>query len=127
MDGTRFDRLTRTLAAMGSSRRRLVAGVLGAAGVVGSRRTADAACPPETVEASRGRCVCRTTGRPPVDGVCPCPNGQIRCQGVCTTTVDGGCPCDEPCGPICCPPDFSCLGPGVCIPDHLVVAAPIEE
>jgi uncharacterized protein YndB with AHSA1/START domain len=125
MDGARFDRLTRALAQVGPTRRRLVAGLLGAAGVVGWKRTAEAACPPETVQASRGRCVCKTTGRPPVDGVCPCPNGQIRCEGVCTMPVNGECPC-EPCGLICCEPGTVCVYPGTCSPEDTVVAAPTE-
>jgi uncharacterized protein YndB with AHSA1/START domain len=117
--------MTRALTTGGPSRRRIVAGILGA-GFAGWRRGAEAACPPDAIN-SRGRCLCRTTGRPPVDGVCPCPNGQIRCDGICTRpAVGGGCSCLEPCGRICCQPGTSCVSPEICISESSVVSAPTE-
>lgn len=99
MDGTCFDNLTRIMAAKGSRRRLLaaVAGLVGGAAVA----HAEGACPSGQVAAAGGRCVCKTTGRPPVDGVCPCPSNQVICNGVCSA-------------PPCCDA-ASCPAPGVCV------------
>jgi uncharacterized protein YndB with AHSA1/START domain len=83
MDGARFDRLTRALAVIGPSRRRLVAGALAAVGLGGGMRTVEAACPPGQVSRRGVGCICRRTGRPPVNGVCPCPDGRPPCGDVC--------------------------------------------
>jgi hypothetical protein len=109
MDGSRFDDLARSLAC-GTSRRGVLAVLLGlGAGLAGVAAGA-AACPPGQVS-RRGQCLCKLTGRPPLNGACPCPDGQ-------TDTGDGwGClacrsvlECPSP------RPD-SCQGPAVCRPD----------
>lgn len=89
MDGSRFDRLTRTLATA-APRRRVVAGlVAGVFGGIGSRAR-------DGVDAA-----CTRTAR-------PCATGGECCSGICT---NGRCACapgNEPCGGGCapvCPPD----------------------
>jgi hypothetical protein len=99
MDVNHFDELARTFATVGS-RRRFLLGLAGTAGLIGGRQVA-AACPPGQVDRRGIGCVCRASGRPPVDGVCPCPRGQ-------TDTGDGqGClacrSTDE------CPPSDACV------------------
>jgi hypothetical protein len=104
MDAHRFDAVTRALAG-GTSRRGLLKGVAAAltAAALGRAATGDvgAACPPGAIS-SRGRCICKRTGRPPVNGVCPCPSGQIVCrdgigcrQGNCCADAD--CPAGQIC------------------------------
>jgi hypothetical protein len=100
MDGTRFDALARSLAG-GTSRRGLLGGLAAlAAGAAAAGPTA-AACPPGQVS-KRGKCLCRLTGRPPANDVCPCPAGQVDtgdglgCLG-CRSVAD--CPLDDPCRP----------------------------
>jgi hypothetical protein len=75
VDGTRFDRLARSLA-VGHSRRHVLGGLVSLAAALAGRTAVGAACPPGQVR-KRDRCLCKKTGRPPVDGACPCPRGQI--------------------------------------------------
>ena len=104
MDAHRFDDVTRTFAG-GASRRGLLKGIAAAFAAAALGRAAidnaAAACPPGSVS-SRGRCLCKRTGRPPVNGVCPCPSGQITCpdgigcrEGNCCADAD--CPADQAC------------------------------
>jgi hypothetical protein len=100
MDGSRFDTIARSLAG-GTSRRSLLAGL--AAIAAGLSGTAAAACPPGRVD-RRGTCVCKATGRPPVNGVCPCPKGQTDTgdgQGCLQCRSVSECPVD-PCRPTEC-------------------------
>lgn len=83
MDGSRFDQLAR---AMGGQRTRR--GFLGGlavlvAGAAGLRAADDAGavCPPGSVAASGGRCICKSNGRQPGPTGCPCPAGQTSCDG----------------------------------------------
>jgi hypothetical protein len=98
MDGSRFDALARSLAG-GASRRGFVGRLLGlGAGLAGIRATA-AACPPGRVS-SRGRCLCRRTGRPPTYGICPCPQGQTDTgdgRGCLACRADGDCDVSDGC------------------------------
>lgn len=94
MDGSRFDQLTKTLA-HGTSRRRMLQGLAGAlTGALAASRLAatEAACPAGSVPAAGGRCLCKNSGRPPVNGSCTsgagpsgCGAGQMLCG---TTCVD---------------------------------------
>jgi hypothetical protein len=88
LDGTRFDALARHLAT-GKSRRSFVGGLLGLGAGLAGIASAGAACPPGQVS-SRGRCLCKATGRPPVGGACSCPAG--RCGLGATCPVEG-CAC----------------------------------
>src|ERR687887_339033 len=82
MDGSRFDQLACAVAG-GRTRRGFLGGLVAlAAGAVGLRAAA-AACPPNAVAASGGRCLCKSTGRQPGPTGCPCPTGQTACGGVC--------------------------------------------
>ena len=84
MDGARFDALARGLARRGS-RRSLVGALAGAAAALATRGGAGAACPPDQVE-RRGVCVCKTTRRQPIDGVCPCRRRETPCGDSCVDT-----------------------------------------
>src|SRR5687767_14717653 len=90
MDDQRFDAWTRRFATRSSRRRflsRLGATLAGGFGASLIERPvpANAACPPDQVQRRGIGCVCKATGRPPdaATGECPCPDGQIRCGGVC--------------------------------------------
>lgn len=123
MDGARFDRIARTLA----TRRGLLGGLGGLAVAAFGLRPSEAACPTGQYLGSGGRCLCRTTGRPPVNGSCPCRVGERDCgNGVCAnccTVAD--CPSPGPClKSACvsgkcqateCGADEVCLG-GTCCP-----------
>jgi hypothetical protein len=135
MDDQRFDDLTRALAST-ASRRRVLTGLVGLAGglFVSVTGSAQNGCPPNQVSRRGSGCVCRTTGRPPENGVCPCPSGQIDCGGrcaeccadadcedgnLCTTNTcpDGRCrrarvvcpPASNQCLVAQCRPDTGCL------------------
>lgn len=116
MERSRFDALARAVATP-QTRRGIVGGITALIAGLASHRLANAACPPEQVSAPGNRCVCRTTGRPPIGGTCPCPSGQTRCDGVCRTTAsyladDANCGgCDQPCtnGTTC--EDGGCVEP----------------
>ena len=125
MDGHRFDRMTKALAG-GVSRRGVLGGAAAglAAGLLG-RQSGEAACGPDQIN-RRGRCLCRTTGRPPgADGLCPCARGQTRCGDACVNTSrdDGNCGgCDQACaadevcraGVCVCVDDGQACGVAVC-------------
>jgi hypothetical protein len=101
MDGRVFDELTKHFAGA-RSRRSLVRAAGGgiAAAVLALRAGGtSAACPPDQV-ARRGQCVCRTTGRPPIGGVCPCPVGKSNCDGLCVNLHIDEANCGA-CGTIC--------------------------
>jgi hypothetical protein len=115
VDGLRFDALTRSLAA-GVDRRRLLKG-LAAVGLGGAfarfgQGAVDAACPPGQV-ARRGQCICKATGRPPVGGICPCPNGQTSCANGCTDTARDSANCGG-CGTGC-PVERPYCDGGICV------------
>lgn len=111
MDGSRFDQLTKTLA-QGTSRRRVLQGLAGAiAGALAGGRLADsqAACPAGSVPAAGGRCICKNSGRPPVNGSCTsgggpggCGAGQTLCGATCVdaSSDPANCgACGRPCAP----------------------------
>src|SRR5687768_15899003 len=84
MDGKQFDNLTRRLA--GSADRRSIAKVAAGAAIAmlttrASPHSATAACPPDQVAGARGRCLCKTSGRPPGRDGCPCAAGTASCDG----------------------------------------------
>jgi hypothetical protein len=119
MDGSRFDRLARSLAGT-PSRRGVLAGLLGLGAGLAVSGSAGATCPPGQVQGSRGRCLCKQTGRPPAGGVCPCPAGQCDFGAGCVPSqccVDADCPATQAClpGGTCgCAPDRVPLGNGAC-------------
>ena len=84
MDGTRFDEMARRLAVRGSRRGFLSGGAALVAGLIGATSAA-AACPPGQIQRRGLGCVCRSSGRPPEDEVCPCRSGQERCGDVCVS------------------------------------------
>src|SRR5687767_1660433 len=91
MDGRRFDELTKVLAATGS-RRRLLASLTGGATALlttvrGRRGVSAQACPEGQVYRRGIGCVCRNTGRPPVDGLC-CSTEAVTCDGECCDRGD---------------------------------------
>jgi Cys-rich repeat protein len=109
----------------------LAAVAAGLAGLV----SAEAACPPSTVRGSGGRCLCRTTGRPPIGGTCTgcrsvadCPGcvggclpglrGDGFCAGFNLTSCPGQvepCTTDEDCRQIFSETDDIWCGPdGIC-------------
>jgi hypothetical protein len=109
MDDQRFDDLVRGLASR-SNRRALVstfAGLAGlAAGLLGKRPAGAAESCPDQQEYRRDvGCVCRTTGRTPVDGSCPppepsgvgavpgpaCPHPWVKCDDLCCPPETIGC------------------------------------
>lgn len=115
MDGSRFDNITKSLA-QGTTRRRVLKGLAGAVAgaLVGSHLTeTDAACPPGSVTAAGGRCICKNTGRAPVDGSCTsgggggsggggttCSAGQTLCGTACVDASSDLNNCGA-CGRIC--------------------------
>lgn len=116
MDGSRFDQLARSLVG-GRTRRGFLRGLAAlAAGAVAAGRAAAAACPAEQYAGSGRRCLCRTTGRPPVGGVCPCGAGQTSCDGACVDLSSDPANCGA-CGAPCVPgpnvASAACLG-GAC-------------
>jgi hypothetical protein len=109
MDGQRFDDLTRAFVA-NPGRRRLLRRLAGVA-LTGSRVRLDrgvagAACPAGQVQRRGIGCVCRTTGRPPVNGVCPCRSnadcgaGRACCGGACIDVSADLANCGR-CGAVC--------------------------
>lgn len=117
MDGHRFDRLTRTLA-VPTGRRRFLKTLAGALlGGTAAIRIADgtaAACPSGQVAASGGRCLCKTTGRAPVNGACPCGAGQTDCGGgVCEDLSSDLANCGT-CGGACPDPERQICRAGQC-------------
>jgi hypothetical protein len=109
MDGQRFDDLTRALVA-NPGRRRLLRRLAGSA-LAGSllrldRGVAGAACPAGQILRRGVGCVCRTTGRPPVNGVCPCRSnaecgtGRACCGGTCIDVSADLANCGA-CGAVC--------------------------
>jgi hypothetical protein len=100
LDGERFDALTRRLA--GASTRRTALKGVGAAlvGLLAGGARVVAACPAEQIY-RQGRCVCKVSGRPPVNGLCPCPSGETRCPNGCTRLTNDSANCGA-CG-IACP------------------------
>ena len=153
MDGARFDALARTVADT-IPRRSLLLGLASVLGLIG-RQSGQAACPPGQIARRGHGCVCRRTGRPPVNGSC-CNGGERDCGGTCIPqsgccTADD-CPpgpantvqicrrgqcrsvCDTAseaaaCGNRCCAPGENCLNPttGECCtpPDPEEVCAAI--
>ena len=125
MDGSRFDALARSVArrpAGRGSRRGFLTGLAGlAAGLLGTSAVgAQEPCPPEQVWRRRIGCVCQTTGRPPVNGECPCRRGLTDCGGVCVDLErsDAHCgACDVVCDPTAVPnaAAVTCVG-GTCYP-----------
>lgn len=115
MDGRRFDQLTKVLAAAGSRRRMLGSLTGGAtaflATLLGRRGVSAQACPEGQVNRRGIGCVCRSTGRPPVNDTC-CGVGTSGCFGSC-------CERDEVCVEI-----FQ--GSFGCSPELEIVAAPME-
>jgi hypothetical protein len=133
MNDRRIDHLARLLAG-GQSRRGVLGGLLGFGSGLAAVTAADAACPSGQIS-RRGSCVCRATGRPPVGGLCPCPNGQVdlgdglgclACRssgdcppsdactayacsaGACKRTATD-CPDDDPCRVVNCDPAHGCV------------------
>lgn len=102
MDGARFDSLTRTMAG-GGSRRRFLSAVACLVGGAAMTR-AEAACPSGQYAGSGGRCLCKTSGRPPTAGGCPCGAGQTNCNGDCVDTSRDTLNCGG-CGNLCPSPD----------------------
>jgi hypothetical protein len=95
MDHRRFDDLSRSLSGARSRRqlvRSFVGGLLGVSALaVGRSVEAAPACPAGAVR-SRGRCLCKANGRPPVDGSCgvclpddsECTDDAECCNGSCS-------------------------------------------
>jgi hypothetical protein len=118
MHGARLDSIVRSLGGV-RSRRGVLGGALGLGAALAGRGGATAACPPDQVERRGLGCVCRTTGRPPVDGLCPCRGGLTRCGAACVNTATdpahcGG--CGRSCGGDACVRGELCaasfVGPG---------------
>jgi hypothetical protein len=113
MERRRFDDLTRAVAAP-ATRRGVLTG-LGTlvGGLLGGRAVpADAqSCPPDQVHRRGVGCVCRTTGRPPVGGLCPCAGRLRRCGDVCVDLSRDDAHCGS-CGSACQAPS-RCQG-GAC-------------
>lgn len=109
MDGQRFDELTRALVS-GTSRRRVVGGLVGAAvGALGLRR-------------SRG-----VAAQGCGDYLDACFNGGECCSGVCDIPAGrrrGKCTCPEPCNGVCCGPDQSCSN-DQCVDDFVATGQPV--
>jgi hypothetical protein len=105
LDGSRFDRLARSMASA-RSRRGLLGGLLGLGAGLAGLASGGAACPPGQVLGAGRRCLCRLTGRPPAGGVCPCPAGQCD--------FGAGCAPSACCADADCPPTQSCLAEGIC-------------
>jgi hypothetical protein len=134
MDGHRFDGFARSLVGgpaltkEGVSRRGLLAGLgalaAGWAGLEPAR--AAKTCPQGQVLAAGKKCVCKTTGHPPVGGICPCPSGKKACApgGSCVPNsaccTDAECPAAKPfcVGGACavCPSGMEQCPDGSCIP-----------
>jgi hypothetical protein len=135
MDDRRFDDLTRALVRAAPLPRRrllrsLVASLL-AGGTTRLRETrSEAACPPGTLSCTKSGgaqvcvpacqvdqvlgagclCRCKTTGKPPGSGGCPCPAGQVKCDGQCTDLADDPANCGA-CGAECLPgPNVQTVG-----------------
>jgi hypothetical protein len=106
MDGHRFDDLTRALVD-GRTRRGFLAGLAALAAGLAGARVAAATCPPGRVVRRGVGCVCRSTGRPPVGGVCPCPRGQ--------TDIGDGLGCLQCRSAAECPPPLDTCGEAVCV------------
>lgn len=111
MDGHRFDDLTRALVKR-ANRRGFLAGVASLFGGLAARADAAAACPAGQYSGSGGRCLCRSSGRPSVGGVCPCPSGTTDCGGTCVDTSRDALNCGG-CGQAC--PPRTCQGPPSCL------------
>jgi hypothetical protein len=93
----------------GGNRRGVIAGLAAVAvALVGMATAAEAACPPGQVRAAGRRCVCRTTGRPPIEGACPCRSDADCAPGT-------GLCCDGLCRACCCPAGFDCLSGACCL------------
>jgi hypothetical protein len=132
MDGHRFDTLVRSLAS-GTSRRKILKGILGiGAGAAAARGSVEAArrptpmpkpviCPPPKVP-SGGECVC--PGGTSTCGPDCCPNGQAECCD--NACCYGECFGEELCCPSsrqfcavsgeCCPEEWRCCPGFGCIP-----------
>jgi hypothetical protein len=112
MDGRRFDRWARVLATQ-RSRRGFLATVLGlGAGLAGMRATGAATCLPGQVYRRGLGCICKATGRPPVNGACPCPAGTTSCPAGCVDLRRDPTNCGV-CGRVC-PTGLECSG-GQCV------------
>jgi hypothetical protein len=88
MDGSRFDTIARSWAGA-VNRRGFVAGLAALAAAALGLRPVVAACPAGQVQGAGGRCLCRTTGRPPVSSPV-CAAGKEACRGCCVAACTGG-------------------------------------
>jgi hypothetical protein len=127
MDGSRFDALAKSLSVPGS-RRRLLAGLAAALGLVAS--PVEAARPGtlslgvhcrKDADCKSGYCQHNPKLRRQASGTCRCPEPTVTCHGACCVGVPNGRPicvdgkcdieCDraaDPCDGVCCAADQFC-------------------
>lgn len=131
MDGSRFDQLARTMAGR-RTRRGFLGGLAGLAAGLVAIRDGDAACPPGAVAASGGRCLCKATGRAPINGSCGAGPGQTLCNGVAVDFSSDVNNCGS-CGNVCpAATPGTCQGAplcraGICQPTLAAVGTPCND